>query len=124
MDMTLFAKVFGPTLIAFGLFKIFFRHDLGKITKNFDGAYGAYWMESFLSMLFGLMIINATQSWHWSGWMALMPIYGWLSFGKGVLLLFLAKPLQALWGNMPNTILIGSLRLLFGLVFVCAGYFC
>ncbi|MCF7851803.1 MAG: hypothetical protein K9M07_01015 [Simkaniaceae bacterium] len=123
MDMTLLAKIFGPTLILFGLFKIFFRDSLEKITKNFAGAHGAYWMESVVSMIIGLAIINAPQVVWYGGLGALLPLYGWICFIKGVLLLFLGDALQSLWGNMVNRIMIGILRFAFGWAFVCLGYF-
>lgn len=123
MDMAFFAKIFGPTLMFVGLLSIFFRDEAVKISKNFEGAYGAYWFEAFISMIFGLAIVNATKDWG-SGWQALIPIFGWVSFIKGVILLFFAKGAHAqLWSNKTNLIMLGILRFFFGYVFVCVGYF-
>ena len=121
MDMTMFAKIFGPILVAFGLFCIFYREEAMKTAKNFAGAHGAYWFEAFISMIIGLAILNADWTWS-SGWSMFVPLYGWLCFGKGALLLFFPKGTHQVWGNMANLILFGSLRVLFGVVFVCLGY--
>ncbi|MCF7851804.1 MAG: hypothetical protein K9M07_01020 [Simkaniaceae bacterium] len=123
MDITFFAKVFGPCIVFFGLFQVFYREHALKVAKNFQGSHGAYWLEAIVSMIFGLAIINGANDWS-TGWYAMIPIYGWLSFLKGVLLLFLPNPTySSLWGNKINNIILGALRLVFGYVFICVGYF-
>ncbi|MDN3504470.1 MAG: hypothetical protein P0S95_02705 [Rhabdochlamydiaceae bacterium] len=123
MDMTFFSKIFGPTLMFFGLFSIFFRDDAVKISKNFEGAYGAYWFEAVVSMIFGLAIVNGLRDWG-TCWQVLLPIFGWACFIKGVLLLFFSRATHSqLWLNKTNLIMLGAIRLFFGFSFVCVGYF-
>lgn len=122
MDMTMFAKIFGPTLIFFGLYTIFLRGDRTKITKHFENNKAVHWLEASISMVIGLGIINAVKYWG-SGYQVLIPIYGWICFIRGVLILFLANQFQKLWSNMPNRIMIAAVRICFGLAFVCVGYF-
>lgn len=127
MDTMFIAKVFGPLLVFFGLANIFFRGASMKIAKHFtmvgEGS-GVFWMESYLSMLFGLAIACATMSALGNGGhYPMIPIYGFICLIKGVLLLFFGKPFSAVWGNLPNIIMIGALRLYFGLAFIHMAYF-
>lgn len=122
MNAMLLAKIFGPVIMLIALFNIFFRDELDRVSKSFHGAWGAYWMSGFLSMLFGLAVINA-QGISWDGWFAILPIFGWISFVKGALVLFLGESLSELWGNWPNRIMIGVLRFAFGWGLIWIGYF-
>lgn len=123
MDMIYLAKIFGPLLIALGFFQVFCRKVTPSIAKKFDGLRGARWLNSWVSMALGLAIINGGSDWS-TGCRALMPIYGWCGFIKGVLLLYFPKPLyKNLFANKVNVIMIGAIRIVFGLVFICLGYF-
>ena len=125
MDTMFFAKVFGPLLLFVGLANIFLRASVTKVAKQFTMAgegSGVLWLEAYLSMLIGLVIACATFSAFGAHYGMLVPIYGFICFVKGVLLLFFGKPFLGLWGNLPNIIMIGALRLLFGLSFIHMGY--
>ncbi|MDN3504471.1 MAG: hypothetical protein P0S95_02710 [Rhabdochlamydiaceae bacterium] len=122
MDMTFFAKVFGPTLVFFGLMSLFCRDQVGKLSKQLEGETGAQWIEAFLSMLFGMIIVNGVKDWG-TGHEVLIPIYGWICFVRGFLLLYFRKPFLSVFNNAPNRIMFGILRLYFGLAFVGVGYF-
>jgi hypothetical protein len=125
MDTMFFAKVFGPLLLFFGLANIFLRGSMTKTAKLFTTASegsGLLWMESYLSMFIGLAIACATFGAFSAHYGVLVPIYGFICFVKGVLLLFFGKPFSALWGNLPNLIMIGALRIVFALAFIHIGY--
>lgn len=123
MDVTYIAQIFGPILILTGIYAIFLRHECEKGCDDFHANSALMWMESFVSLVIGLAIVNVYSEWS-ASWKIFVTLYGWLVIIRGFLCLFFPKHFcEWFKQHHANIIVLGIIRVIFGVVFMFLGYF-
>ena len=123
MDVTYIAQIFGPILILTGIYAIFLRHECEKTCDDFHESVALMWMESFVSFVIGLGVVNIYSDWS-ANWKIFVTLFGWLCIIRGFLCLFFPHHFcQWHKNHYANMIIVGILRLVFGVVFMFLGYF-
>ncbi|MCF7851805.1 MAG: hypothetical protein K9M07_01025 [Simkaniaceae bacterium] len=123
MDVTYIAQIFGPILILTGIYAVFLRHECEKACDDFHANGALMWMEAFISLVIGLAIVNVYSEWTPS-WRVLVTVFGWIVVIRGFLSLFFPKQFcEWFKRHHANLIVVGVLRIFFGVVFMFLGYF-
>ncbi|BBM86985.1 hypothetical protein [Candidatus Uabimicrobium amorphum] len=112
------AKIMGPILAVVAVSLLLHRERYVAIVDGFLENPVVWYVVSILTMMFGLIMVNAHN--HWIlGWEVILTFFGWMGLVKGVLLLIIPQQIINL-----GTILKSSKTLpVAGVVYLALGIF-
>ena len=102
MTTLLLASIFGPLLLIFGIWKLFYTSNLKKVLVAFRQSSPTLVLASYVNMLVGLFIVTVHNYWEWD-YPIFVTLLGWLILLKAIVCLFVPRWLELVDGASLRT---------------------
>ncbi len=77
------AGIIGPIFLVYGLSVLIHAKQWGKLTASIKKDHCAVFPVAMMSLIFGLILVNAYNIWDWNAFL-IITLTGWVLLAKGI----------------------------------------